>query len=253
MNKLKVGILQFNIEWEEPIKNLILINDYLKKYYNKIDILVLPEMFLTGFTNNISYALSRESEVFKKIIELSERYKIAIVGSIMFKENENYYNRLFYFEKGNIIGYYDKKHLFKYTGEHKYLKAGRESKVFQIKDFKFYPIICYDLRFPIWCRNKNYKYDILLVCANWPAERINAWNKLLVARAIENQCYVIAANRIGFDGNNIYYNGYSSIIDYEGNVLNNSHDKEQLLIEELNLEKLIAFRNKYPFLNDDDD
>ncbi|MCX7954345.1 MAG: nitrilase family protein [Bacteroidales bacterium] len=253
MNKLKVGVLQYNIEWEEPIKNLILINEYLKKYSKKIDILILPEMFLTGFTNNLNCALTQESEVFKKIIELSEKYQIAIAGSLLYKENNCYYNRFFYFHNGNIIGHYDKKHLFSYTNEHQYLTPGKETKVFLLNNYKIFPIICYDLRFPIWCRNKNYKYDILIVCANWPASRIVAWNKLLVARAIENQSYVIGANRIGFDGNKIYYNGYSSIIDFEGNVLNSSHDKEQLLLEELDLEKLNAFRKQFPFIYDDND
>jgi len=251
-NKIIVGVIQLNIEWENLEANFNLVKYYIEKYHTKnIDLFVLPEMFLTGFTFNKEVALDYDSIFFNELLNLTYKFKISLMGSLLFEEDNKLYNRLFYLSNGKVIDYYDKKHLFTLSEENKFLTPGSEQKIFLLDSFKIFPIICYDLRFPIWCRNKNYRYDILVVSANWPEARIDAWDKLLVARAIENQCYVLASNRTGFDKNGNYYNGHSCIIDFNGNIINSLLNKEGIAIEELNFSKLFDFRKKYPFVIDD--
>ena len=184
--------------------------------------------------------------------EKAIKKEIAIVGSLIIEENGNYYNRLIFTKPNGEIHTYDKCHLFTYGGEDKVYSSGNERLIVDYKGWKICPMICYDLRFPVWTRNSD-TYDVLIFVANWPKPRISAWDTLLKARAIENMCYTIGVNRVGVDGNNLEYIGHSQVIDMLGNELN-AIDNEKEVVFKVSLDKstLMESRNKFRFLNDKD-
>lgn len=215
--------------------------------------IVLPEMFTSGFTMNPKkVAETMQGETVSWLIKLAKAKNCAITGSLVITENENYYNRLLFVFPDGKIEFYDKRHLFTLAGEEKVYTSGKEKLIVDYKGFKICPLICYDLRFPVFARNVE-NYDLLIYVANWPKPRVNAWDILLKARAVENMSYVIGVNRIGNDNNHLEYVGHSQAIDFLGNYLVEPQEKEDIFIVEINKEKQDETRSKLAFLNDKDE
>lgn len=252
MNKLNISIIQEDLIWEDSYANLKLFEKYLNTI-ESADLVVLPEMFNTGFSMNPEKVAQGKSGVAASWMkEKSIENNFAIIGSIATHENDNYFNRLMMSYPCTKIKHYDKRHLFRMGGEHQKYAAGTESKVWSYFGWRIKALICYDLRFPVWARNKN-DYDLLIYVANWPAPRAEVWKTLLKARAIENQCYVIGVNRVGEDGRGIKYNGDSMVIDAKGNVIEKLDDKPGIISTTLDLSELNLFREKFPVHLDADE
>lgn len=252
---MEVLIVQPDLIWENPAenrRNLELMLD--AEYRTKPDLVVLPEMFTTGFSmNSRKLAESMEGETINWMREISIKGDFAIAGSIIIKEGGSFYNRLIFINQKDAPVIYDKGHLFRMEKENNFFTKGRGRIITKYKDFFINLQICYDLRFPVWTRNTNNAYDILLYVANWPRSRRNVWNTLLVARAIENQCYVIGVNRIGEDGNGLSYSGDSVIIDPKGNIIAGlGYNEEGTASANLSLDNLNLFREKFPVWKDSD-
>lgn len=249
---MKIALFQSKLIWENPKGNRIFIQEYIDSYPEQYDLLVLPEMFTSGFTmhpENVAETMSGETINWLK--KNAKQKNCAITGSIVIEEDGNYYNRMvFVFPNGNIE-YYNKRHLFTLAGEEKVYKKGEEKVIVSYKDWKICLQVCYDLRFPVFARNQE-EYDLLVYVANWPKPRINAWNTLLKARAIENMCYTIGVNRIGEDANNFEYTGSSQVIDYLGNELLNCEKEQGFFRIEINKIEMLEIRKKLNFLNDRD-
>jgi len=252
-NELKITSLQVDIAWEHPEANIYKYTEMINSISSDVDLVVLPEMFTTGFSMNPSIcAEAMDGKSVAWMQEIASQKQIAIMGTLAIKENKTYYNRLVFVHPSGKIETNNKRHLFSYGGEGKVYSAGKEQLVIDYKGWKICPMICYDLRFPVWTRNTN-DYDVLIFMANWPKPRINAWDTLLKARAIENMCYTIGVNRIGADGNQLEYIGHTQSIDMLGTVISDSVENKEMVIEStLNNEELITTRNKFQFLNDRD-
>jgi len=247
---MKIALIQTEIHWENIKKNLAHFSKKIKKAANA-DIIILPEMFSTGFSLNVKeMAETMNGSTVNWLQQMSKQYDALIMGSIMINVDGNYYNRSISALPNGSLYCYDKKHLFSYGQENDSFSSGIKSIIIPYKGWKIKPLICYDLRFPVWARNTD-SYDLLIYVASWPKKRIFAWDQLLIARAIENQCYVVGVNRLGTDGNKLKYNGHSAIVNFDGTVLNSS-TKETIIFETLNHENLYNFRNEFPFLNDMD-
>ena len=249
---MKIAIIQTQLFWENPLENRKLFEQKINSISENVDLIVLPEMFTSGFTMNPEIvAETMTGETILLLKNLAKSKNCAITGSLVISENNNFYNRMvFVFPEGNIE-YYDKKHLFTLAGEDKVYFAGTQKKIVEFRNFKICLQICYDLRFPTFARNIE-DYDVLIYVANWPKTRINAWDILLKARAIENMCYTIGVNRIGKDNNNLEYIGHSQVIDYLGNNLINSKEKDGIFIANLDKTEMLLTRNKLGFLKDRD-
>ncbi|MBC7642973.1 MAG: nitrilase family protein [Flavobacterium sp.] len=249
---MKIAIIQTDLSWENPIENRKYIEKKIDAISENIDLIVLPEMFTSGFTmqpENAAEEMNGETILFLKSVAKSKNF--AITGSLVIAENNNFHNRMvFIFPDGNLE-YYDKKHLFTLAGEDKVYESGNQKKIVEFRDFKFCLQICYDLRFPVFSRNLE-NYDALIYVANWPKTRINAWDILLKARAIENMCYTIGVNRIGVDNNNLEYNGHSQVVDFMGNTIVEPQLSEGIFIATLNKKEMLQTRKKLNFLNDKD-
>jgi len=249
---MKIALIQSSLFWENPQANRNHFEEKINALTEKVDLIVLPEMFSTGFTMNPSVvAETMEGETVLWLQSLAKAKKAAITGSIVIKENDNFYNRLVFVFPSGEIQFYDKRHLFTLAGEDKIYTAGEEKLIVEYLGWKICPLICYDLRFPVFARNVE-EYDVLLYVANWPKVRIQAWDILLKARSVENLCYTIGVNRVGFDDNNFEYNGHSQAVDFLGNSVLEPQETEGIFIVELNKEKLVETRNKLGFLNDRD-
>ena len=238
------------MSWENISSNLETLSVLLKEVSPNTRLVVLPEMFATGFTMRPDLFSENEEGTICKFLRMQSEY-YAIAGSMAFDEGQNYYNRLWVFDKAQVLTHYDKRHLFAFGNENKYYLQGKEKGLFQLGNWNIQPFICYDLRFPVWCRS-NKDIHVQIYVANWPEKRIQAWRNLLVARAIENQCYVIGVNRIGEDGNQVIHNGQSMVIDALGNTVLDAKDIEGVFEVELDLWELEKIRRKWPFLNDAD-
>jgi omega-amidase len=252
-NPLNITLIQTEILWEQINKNLERIATIIQNMNQETDIIILPEMFTTGFSMNPQSCYdTMNGKTIKWMKELSRDCSSAICGSFIVKENDRYYNRLVFMqEDGNSISY-DKRHLFSITGEDKYFSAGQKRVVIDHKGWKIMPLICYDLRFPVWSRNRN-EYDLMIYIANWPDSRSQAWRSLLVARAIENQSYSIGVNRVGNDYNKTSYSGDSMVVDPTGTIISQMFPyKESYKRVTLSYEKIIEYKKKFPFLNDAD-
>lgn len=249
---MKIALIQSSLFWENPIANRNFFEEKINAIAEKVDLIVLPEMFSTGFTMNpSSVAETMQGETIIWLQSLAITKNTAITGSVIIKEKGNYYNRLLFVFSSGEIQYYDKRHLFTLAGEDKVYTPGKEKLIVEYLGWKICPLICYDLRFPVFSRNVE-DYDVLLFVANWPKPRINAWDILLKARSVENMCYTIGVNRIGFDNMNLEYNGHSQMIDFFGNFVLEPQENEGVFITELNKEKLVETRKKLGFLNDKD-
>jgi predicted amidohydrolase len=250
--ELNVALIQANIVWENPVENRKRFLEKIKSISEPLDLIVLPEMFTTGFTMNASkVAEYMHGDTVLWMQSLAKDKNAAITGSIIIAENNYFYNRLLFVHPSGIIETYDKHHTFTLAGEDKVFSAGNKKLIVYYKGWKICPLICYDLRFPVWARNTE-NYDVLLYVASWPTPRINAWDALLKARAIENMSYTIGVNRIGTDAHNYEYSGHSAAYDYLGEKLCKSEHKEAVLRITLHKENQENTRNKLGFLNDTD-
>ena len=272
MAPLTITTIQTNLVWENKNANLQLLGKKINGLQEKTEIVVLPEMFSTGFSMQPKlFAETMEGETVQWMKEISSTNKIILTGSLIIEENEQFYNRLIWMLPNGEFGYYDKRHLFGLAQEDKYYTAGNKRLIASVKGWKINLQICYDLRFPLWARNRivpieksieeesqkspetRPEFDVLLYVANWPERRSHAWKTLLCARAIENQCYVIGVNRVGVDGNNVSHSGNSLVIDPLGEVLYHMADEEDIFTITLQKEWLNDVRKKFPFWKDADD
>jgi predicted amidohydrolase len=249
---MKVALIQAPLVWENPKQNRNYFEDKINSISETIDLIVLPEMFTSGFTMNPkAVAESMQGETVLWLQALAKAKNAAITGSLVIEENGYFYNRLVFVLPSGAIKTYDKKHLFTLAGEDKAYTSGTQKMLIEYQGFKICTLICYDLRFPVFARNTE-EYDVLIYVANWPKPRINAWDALLKARAIENMCYTIGVNRIGEDPNKHDYPGHSQVIDELGNYLIEPQEIEGVFITTLNKNTLEANRQKFGFLNDRD-
>ena len=250
---MRLSVLQPDLVWENKSLNLNSLKRLLQPLKGKTDLVVLPEMFSTGFSmNTTELSEPQHGDTFLWMSEISSIGNFAICGSYMVREKQKVYNRWVFIGPGDVYHFYNKRHPFKMGREDKFITQGSARLVFNYLGFRISPYICYDLRFPVWSRNRN-DTDLLIYAANWPDTRENAWNILLKARAIENQCFVAGSNRIGVDGNGISYSGDSAIIDPKGEIIALAdYGQVQCITAEIKLEDLITFRKKFPVLNDAD-
>ncbi len=249
---MKIALIQSSLFWENPTANRSYFEEKINAITEKVDLIVLPEMFSTGFSMNPKEVFeTMEGETILWLQSLAKAKNSAITGSLIIKEGGNFYNRLVFVFPSGDIQFYDKRHLFTLAGEDKIYTSGRKKLIVKYKGFKICLLICYDLRFPVFSRNKE-DYDVLIYVANWPKPRINAWDSLLKARAIENMCYTIGVNRIGIDANHFEYNGHSQIIDFSGEYLLEPQENEEVYYTTLHKRNLLDFREKFGFLKDRD-
>jgi omega-amidase len=251
--ELTIAIIQYNVAWHNVEENLSMLNRYVQQITHPVDLVLLPEMFATGFTIEPAAISEDEHEtVLHWMKDVSAKYKITIAGSHPFHERNHFFNRFFFVSSDGRTEHYDKRHPFTYSGEDKIYSRGKERKVIDIGGWKVFPLVCYDLRFPVWSRNTD-NYELLVCPSNWPAVRNHAWETLLKARAIENQCYVAGVNRIGTDGKGIEYIGNSQIISPTGEILGKLQNNDGVLQISLYKNYLNKQRNQFPVLNDRDD
>ncbi len=249
---MKTAIIQSPLHWENPAANRNYFEQKINSITDNIDLIVLPEMFTSGFTMNpANVAETMHGETIGLLKSLAKTKNCAITGSLVIQDSNNFYNRLVFFFPSGELQYYDKKHLFTLAGEDKVYKLGTKKLIIEYKGFKICPLICYDLRFPVFARNIE-EYDVLIYVANWPKPRINAWDALLKARAIENMSYAIGVNRIGEDNNKHEYVGHSQVVDYMGIYLIEPQESEGVFMATLNKDEMLEARKKFGFLNDRD-
>ena len=260
MKALKVTIVQSPLHWESVEHNLEMFSRKLAPLNEPGGIIVLPEMFNTGFTMRSEYlAEPTGGKTMQWMAALAKEKDSVITGSLIIKENSDYFNRLAWMLPDGSFKTYDKRHLFRMAGEHKHFSTGRQKLIVNFKEWRICPLVCYDLRFPVWSRNRNLvngepEYDCLIYVANWPERRNTAWKTLLQARAIENQCYVIGVNRIGTDGNDISYSGDSAIIDPKGTIISNTNPgQESMETVSLSYPELKNYRKSFPVSIDADE
>jgi len=250
---LNIAIIQADLAWENIEKNLFLFSEKIDFIDKDVDLIVLPEMFSTGFSMNAeNLAEPPQGPAFRWMQEIAGKRNVAVTGSVIVKENNNYYNRLYFVFPDTTFKTYDKRHTFTLAREDQTYTAGNERLIIEYKGWKICPLICYDLRFPVWARN-TVDYDLLIYVANWPETRIHAWDILLQARAIENMSYCIGVNRTGYDGNKHRYNGHSAIYDCLGKALfKNNQEAEFTQVLSLEKSHVSETREKLKFLQDRD-
>ena len=249
---MKIALFQTKLAWENPAVNRKFIEEYFLNEDESFDLFVLPEMFTSGFTMNPSaVAETMDGETMTWLKELAKKKTCAITGSLVVKENGNFYNRMVFVFPSGEVKFYNKRHLFTLAGEEKVYTKGNEKVIVNYNNWNICMQVCYDLRFPVFVRNVE-KYDLLLYVANWPKPRINAWDTLLKARAIENMCYTIGVNRVGEDANQLEYPGHSKAFDFLGNTLLDCELELGVFIIELDKTSQNDARAKFNFLNDMD-
>tara|TARA_B110001450_G_scaffold10947_1_gene10653 strand:+ start:5147 stop:5932 length:786 start_codon:yes stop_codon:yes gene_type:complete len=252
-NELTVLGIQADLVWENPSKNLAFFEEKINATPKGTDLVVLPEMFTTGFTMNpkkVAEKMNGEAVLWMQ--KMAKKHQIALIGSLVVEENENYYNRLLFVHPSMKIEIYDKKHSFSLAGENTLYTSGTEKLIVNFKGWKICPFICYDLRFPVWTRNSE-NYDILIFVANWPVKRIRAWDTLLKARAIENMSYVIGVNRTGKDANKYNYSGHSIVVNCLGEEVSSLKEEEVGMLKATLVKTAQeGIRKKLGFLNDKD-
>jgi omega-amidase len=247
MQDLKITIIQSDLHWKSPEANMAMFEEQIWKIKEQTDLIVLPEMFTTGFTMDAKeVAEPMNHRAYKWMKQMAAQTKAVITGSVIIREGDKYFNRLLWMETDGYCSVYDKRHLFRMAEEHQVFSGGDKKIIKEIKGWKIYPLICYDLRFPVWSRNVNNGYDLLIYVANWPQVRSSAWNILLRARAMENLSFVAGVNRVGNDGNGIFYSGDSAILGPKGEELFVAHDKEVVHTQTLSYDDLQTFREKFP-------
>jgi omega-amidase len=258
MSTLTITTIQTTLNWEDKAANLSMFEKKINSIEEETEIVVLPEMFSTGFSMNPNrLAESMEGETFQWMKRVSSENNIILTGSVIIEENGNFFNRLIWMLPNGQYGHYDKRHRFAFAGEDEKYTAGTKRLIASVKGWKINLLVCYDLRFPVWSRQSSTssgepEYDLIIYVANWPERRSIAWKTLLVARAIENQCYVVGVNRVGNDGNNIYHSGDSMVVDPLGEILYYKKDEENISTITLDKIHLQTIREKFPFWKDSD-
>jgi predicted amidohydrolase len=247
---LNIVLLQSDIFWEDIARNLAHFSSLVNEIVEPVDLIVLPEMFSTGFTANTENLAETMSGSSMQFLKVTAREKDCIVaGSLLIGEETGFYNRLVCMFPDGKYQIYDKRHLFRLSEEYKVMRAGNRKIIVQKDDWHFLPLVCYDLRFPVWSkntyRNGKHEYDFLVYPSNWPQSRSNVWRSLLIARAIENQAYVIGVNRIGTDGYGTRHSGGSMVVDPKGVIMAEAGDKEEILKATLSMEELNLYRESY--------
>lgn len=252
MDNLSITLIQTDLIWENPPANLTNFDRLLKKIDQPTDIILLPEMFTTGFSMNTeNLAETMNGKTMQWLARKASSTKAIIGGSFIVKEKDKYFNRFILMRPNCSFEYYDKRHLFGMAQEDKYFSAGNKRLIIDYKGWKICPMVCYDLRFPVWSRNKN-DYDVLIYTANWPASRTLHWQSLLKARAIENQSFTVGLNRIGVDDNGLYYSGNSTVIMPDGLTIFEKEHEETVTTIKLSKAYLEKVRTNLPFLQDAD-
>jgi omega-amidase len=254
---LKVALIQTELFWKDKTANMAMLEEKIMNLPPEVDLIILPEMFTTGFTMDAKeVAEPMNLDTTKWMKQMAAQTNAVVTGSAIINDKGNYYNRLLWVRPDGNVGSYDKRHLFRMASEDAHYNMGMERKVFEWKGWKIMPQICYDLRFPVWSRNrvleKEMEYDLIFFVANWPSPRVGAWDVLLQARAVENLSYSIGVNRVGEDGNGITYSGHSGAYNHKGERLSYSEDKEDILYAELDYDSLQEYRDKFPAWMDAD-
>ncbi len=253
MSHLRVTLIQSSLHWQNAEKNRQMFAQNIEQLKEPTDLIILPEMFTTGFTMEASkFAEPPQGPTLEWMRKIALNKNAHLLGSLIVRQEGLFFNRLFWVTPKGQVFYYDKRHLFRMAGEHKTYHAGNVLLTVQLKGWKIRPFICYDLRFPVWSRNVGLAYDLAIYIANWPERRRHAWRTLLQARAAENQAYVVGVNRIGTDGLGIKYSGDSLVVDPVGNILEDL--KEDLVVRtcQLSYPMLQEFRQKFPTWKDAD-
>ena len=253
-DELRISMIQSHIIWEDQEENLCYYGELLRRVSGRTDLAILQETFTTGFSMDVArLADPMEGKTIATVKEWASKYGMAVMGSFLCKEGERYFNRAFFITPEGEVTCYDKHHLFRMADEHKSFTPGEKLTIVEYKGWKICMQVCYDLRFPVWTRNVNNAYDLLIYVANWPEVRKKAWKTLLNARAIENMAYVCGVNRVGVDGNGLTYRGDSMVIDAKGKKIATAGKREEItrtcVIKKSELE---AFREKFPAWKDAD-
>jgi len=262
MSSLTITTIQTSLQWEDKEANLRLLEEKILSLSDPAELVVLPEMFSTGFTMKPELlAETMDGPTVSWMSAIAAKKRIILTGSLVIREGDDYFNRLVWMQPNGSFGTYDKRHRFAYAGEDQSYRAGCKRLIASVKGWKVLPLVCYDLRFPVWSRQTppetneglpGLEYDLLLYVANWPQRRSHAWKTLLQARAIENQCFVAGVNRIGNDGNDIYHSGDTMIIGPLGDILYKADEREEVFSLTLRKETLTGVRQHFPFWKDAD-
>jgi len=252
MQDLKILCFQSELSWENPEKNRELFNIQISNHCEGHDLIILPETFTTGFPVDPSrFAEKPDGKSMQWMAGIAKKTGTVLTGSLLLDDGGKYFNSLIWMRPDGTYERYDKRHVFTMGGEHEKITAGNKQLTVELKGWKIRPMVCYDLRFPVWCKNSldaqgNFEYDLAIFIANWPNVRSYPWEQLLIARAIENQAYLIGVNRMGFDGPGNYYSGDSMVIDPKGKVIAKGEEgKERAINEVLYYSKLVSFREKF--------
>ena len=253
MDDLKISLIQTNLFWEDTDRNLEHLAAHIAKITEPTDLIVLPEMFSTAFSMSVeTLAEEMNGKTMQWMLDIAQRHRCEITGSLIIKDEGKFYNRLIWMRPDATFDFYDKRHLFAMGNEHHAYTAGDKPLIVTLNGWKICPMICYDLRFPVWMRNQNEVYDLLLIVANWPEKRSLHWRTLIPARAVENLSYVAAVNRIGNDGNDIAHIGDSMVISPNGETLYHKQNDEDVFTLSLSADELLKTRRYLPFLKDAD-
>ena len=260
MKNLRVSLVQGETRWHDPAGNRAYYADLIEPLHNTTDLVILPETFTSGFSNDaIANAETMDGPTVRWIRDQAGSLDAAVCGSVQLRTDEGVFNRLLFATPDGELHHYDKRHLFRYAKEHERYAAGRDRLTVEWKGWRICPMVCYDLRFPVYSRNRfNVErgglldYDLALYVANWPAARAYPWKTLLRARAIENLCYVAGLNRVGTDGNGLHYAGDSAVIDFLGHPLSEATDEEVVTTTLLQVAPLLEHRERFPAMLDAD-
>jgi predicted amidohydrolase len=252
MQDLNISLIQTMLHWQDPAANRRHFETELDTLESGSDLIVLPEMFSTGFTMDARpNAESMTGKTVTWMAEMAAKHNTTLCGSLIIEDQGHCYNRLIWMPPNGQPDYYDKRHLFRMADEQNHYAAGKTRKIFALNGWRICPLVCYDLRFPVWSRGVN-EIDLMIYVANWPATRRSAWQVLLPARAVENQCYAVGVNRIGSDGNAVNYAGDSVVIDFFGNPLIDCGEQSTSVSVRLNGAALTRYREKFPAYLDAD-
>lgn len=267
MSSLTFSLIQTNLFWEDPQANLQMLEEKIMGIQEKTEVVILPEMFTTGFSMQPElFAETMDGAAFKWMKRISAEKKVVLTGSLMMHEDGQYYNRLIWMLPNGQWGKYDKRHLFANGSEHEHYIAGHKRLIASVKGWKINLQICYDLRFPVWARqsmapvstegngnnDQHLEYDVLIYVANWPEPRNHAWKTLLQARAVENQCFAIGVNRVGTDANGLYHSGDSMLVNPMGHPIYQKAHEEDIVTITIQRDELDEVRKKFPFYKDSD-
>lgn len=256
-SQLSIALVQTKLYWKDKVSNLAMLEEKLWEIDKGVDLIILPEMFPTGFSMDADeLAEPMNLTVCKWMRQMASQKNATIAGSVIIQVDGKFYNRLLWVSPDGMIQHYDKRHLFRMANEDRFFSAGDRLPIFELKGWKICPQVCYDLRFPVWSRNRmidgRLAYDLVFYVASWPAARVSAWDALLPARAIENLSYSIGVNRVEEDGNGIAYNGHSAAYDFKGGQLEFLGENEKCSQVTLEAEALDSYREKFPAWMDSD-